>query len=265
VKAPANSGLKQSPNCEPEKAYRLMHNGSMPSSLRSLVAIGTVLVLVSLGTSACSSDTQVGSSLDGGRGAGGANGGMTSAGGTANGGSTSGSGGSGAGGACAPVSIHMNRGGPPPGTDFCSGPPNCDSGDPFTVLDASGKALTTWLSCGMADCTSCVGQPCPPGSCHFSSPVPAAGTDFTWDGTVYADSSGCGSGQIGSPPVRCWKPSCAPPGRYTAHLCAYALPPNSDGGVQVCELHAATTPTCVDVPFDYPTTTQVVGALDPRK
>jgi len=31
------------------------------------------------------------------------------------------------------------------------------------------------------------------------------------------------------------------------------------------ELHAATTPTCVVVAFDYPTTTQVVGVLDPRK
>lgn len=265
----------------------------MPHARGSLGAV--VVTCGLLGAFACGSDTQASSPADGGtsragggsgngaggqtagnggasaggvagnagRGTGGSNNGGAHTGGTTNGGGTSGSGGM--GGACAPVSIHMNPGGPPPGSDFCSGPPNCQSGDPFTVLDAAGKSLTTGLSCGMADCKSCVAQGCPPGSCHFSSPVPTTGTDFTWNGTVYAAATGCGSGQIGSPPVNCWMPSCAPAGHYVAHLCAYALPPDSDGGFQVCELHAATKPTCVDVPFDYPTTTQVVGVLDPRK
>jgi hypothetical protein len=48
-------------------------------------------------------------------------------------------------------------------------------------------------------------------------------------------------------------------------MCAYALPLDSDGGFQRCELHASKTPTCIDVPFDYPTNAPVVGVLDPRK
>lgn len=276
-----------------EKACGLQQHAAMLHALSSLGAV--VVTCVVLGAFACSSETQASSSVDGGasragggsgngaggetagngganaggvtgnagRGAGGSNAGGAHAGGTANGGSTSGSGGT--SGACKPVAIHMNPGGPPPGSDFCSGPPNCQSGEAFSVLDAAGKPLMTGLSCGMTDCKGCLAQPCPPGSCHFSSPVPAAGTDFNWDGTVYDAASGCGSGQIGSPPLACWMPSCAPPGHYVAHLCAYAMPSNSDGGFQVCELHAEVKPTCVDVPFDYPTTTQVVGVLDPRK
>ena len=65
--------------------------------------------------------------------------------------------------------------------------------------------------------------------------------------------------------MACYAAHCAPPGHYVARMCAYALPPDSDGGYQVCELHAASTPTCVDVPFDLPATGQVIGVLDPRK
>ena len=202
-----------------------------------------------------------GVTASGGASSGGASSGGASSGGASTGGVTSGSGGNG-GASCAPVSFHMNRGGPPPGTDFCSGPPNCADGDQFGVLDGSSNALTIGLSCGMTDCSTCLSTPCPPGSCHFSSPISAAGMDFTWDGTAYARVTGCGNGGIA---VACYSAHCAPPGHYVARMCAYELPPSSDDGTQVCELHASSTPTCVDVPFDYPPAAPVVGVLDPRK
>jgi hypothetical protein len=35
--------------------------------------------------------------------------------------------------------------------------------------------------------------------------------------------------------------------------------------VNVCEQGASKTPTCVDVPFEYPPSGGVTGVLDPRK
>jgi hypothetical protein len=55
--------------------------------------------------------------------------------------------------------------------------------------------------------------------------------------------------------------ACAPRGHYIAHVCGYVLPPG-DASLQPCSA-ASPTPTCVDLPFDYPTSKVITGVLRP--
>jgi hypothetical protein len=78
------------------------------------------------------------------------------------------------------------------------------------------------------------------------------GETTTWDGT-YFEPGQCGNGQIA-----CHNKQCAPPGKYVATMCASRS--TSDAGtVGFCM--ASATPTCVDVPFDYPSATTVEGVI----
>ena len=66
----------------------------------------------------------------------------------------------------------------------------------------------------------------------------------------------CGGGKS------CHNPAtCAPAGRYTAHICGYIL---EDTGSSPLPCNgAASPPICVDLPFDYPTSQVVTGVLRP--
>jgi len=84
------------------------------------------------------------------------------------------------------------------------------------------------------------------GSCGYEP----EGETFTWDGTLW-EQSRCGL------QVSCVNQVCATPhGKYIARMCASRT--TSDAGT-FCM--SAPTPTCVDVPFDYPTMATVEGVL----
>jgi hypothetical protein len=78
------------------------------------------------------------------------------------------------------------------------------------------------------------------------------GESTEWDGTVWQPGT-CGA------QMSCLGPKCAAPGRYVAKMCASHSVP--DGGPL---MQCSPTPvlTCVDVPFDYPTTAVVEGKIN---
>jgi hypothetical protein len=152
----------------------------------------------------------------------------------------------------------MRSGGRVPGTRFCSSPPQqCGGTSWYAILDSDGQPLTTELGCGVVDCAACEtgGAGCP-AFCGFSQLLDAELT-ATWSGVLYGSSGQCESG------YSCRSRSCAKPGKYVAHFCGYAL--TSTDGSADCEKNAATTSTCVDMPFEYPVAGPVVAVLDPQK
>jgi hypothetical protein len=188
----------------------------------------------------------------------------TGSGGTTNTGSGGASGFGGIGGTggtsgleqCAPVVFHMISGGPADASSFCVGSPSGCGGTWLTINDPNGKPINPDLPFCTLDCAGCVREICPPIACAFSQPLLSAGIDSTWSGESWQSSDACGADG-------CLARSCAVPGRYTAHMCGYSLTA-ADGSITECQTTASKTPTCVDVPFDYPGTASVVGALDPR-
>ncbi|HZU84453.1 MAG TPA: hypothetical protein VE987_16100 [Polyangiaceae bacterium] len=96
------------------------------------------------------------------------------------------------------------------------------------------------------DCASC------PSSWSLTTgtdvwPLPATDQSETWDGTLYAP------GTCGPQSLACVAPRCAAPGRYVAQMCACDA---ADQGPLGCA-----RPTCVSVPFEYPSDGLVVGLL----
>jgi hypothetical protein len=80
----------------------------------------------------------------------------------------------------------------------------------------------------------------------------AQGETATWDGTDWQDGK-CGAN------MACKSKQCAAPGHYIAKMCASRSVP--DGGMfGQCNTNA--TQTCVDVPFDYPTSSVVAGMIN---
>jgi hypothetical protein len=78
------------------------------------------------------------------------------------------------------------------------------------------------------------------------------GGDFVWTG-VYYDGSSCGGG------AGCFIQRFATPGRYRAVMCATPGTLSApDGGQPVCTKEA---PRCVELPFDFPSSTVVEGTL----
>jgi hypothetical protein len=62
----------------------------------------------------------------------------------------------------------------------------------------------------------------------------------------------------------CWGLSCLPSGHYIARFCANKIDAGDAGPLgSVCSNAVSPTPTCVDVPFDYPTTATVQAVLGP--
>lgn len=77
---------------------------------------------------------------------------------------------------------------------------------------------------------------------------------LTWDGLSYTGST-CGNG------MGCYQPGFAPAGHYVARMCA--TPGNlttADGGFPTT-CGATGLIECVDVPFDFPGASPVVGTL----
>jgi hypothetical protein len=85
------------------------------------------------------------------------------------------------------------------------------------------------------------------------------GETTTWDGSYFVMNhctAGQGGGGINGTP--CNDNLCAPPGKYIATMCATLDEP--DAGGAACSL-TQQQQVCVDVPFDYPSSTVVDGVI----
>jgi hypothetical protein len=155
---------------------------------------------------------------------------------------------------CSPVSFSVKLEGFPPGTQVCDGAPNScvGIGQESTIRDASGTPLQYGGWCSL-DCSTCSRSPCPSIPCV--PPTAGPTIDTAWNG-MHTTAGTCGGGQDCSNPA-----ACAPHGRYIAHLCGYVLPPGGSSP-RSCD-SAASTPSCVDLPFDFPTSEVVTGVLRP--
>jgi len=122
----------------------------------------------------------------------------------------------------------------------------------YSVETPDGSALSIFLPPGaFTSCDICEPRPDPIGrGCSF---VPDGGVSAGWGGTAYTGTSTCqpvpASGY--SSPVGCATVRCLPAGRYVVKMCG------SKGGL-TCD-----SPTCISVPFDFPTDAAVVGQLPP--
>jgi hypothetical protein len=136
-----------------------------------------------------------------------------------------------------------------PSVEYCVGR-NCGT-EWLAIKSASGQEMQITHHC-ISDCTSCNQIGCDL-LCALPQPVKPEGVRQQWDGMFFTAST-CGQGQM------CANPNCAPPGKYVATMCA-GVKNNADA--MFCE----TDPNqqCVDVEFDYPTTSVVQGTVGPIK
>jgi hypothetical protein len=194
-----------------------------------------------------------GTSAKGGTGQGGAAG-------FGNAGALGGNAGGGGEGACGPTLTFELSGPANDGVSWCLGAPqSCGGGQYFSIHDADGQPLQLGLGCSGAACSSCEQLGCTT-NCPQSTLLPGDGVSTTWDGTEFV-------GDVCGANVACQRPACVAPGQYVARFCAYELLGSGAAGatnnddVLECETDASETETCVDVPFTYPSTETVVGAL----
>jgi hypothetical protein len=138
----------------------------------------------------------------------------------------------------------------PAGADYCVGI-NC--GTSFvTVKSITGQTINISPGC-QTTCEQCQPIACT-ASCIAPQHMKAGGESITWDGTYYVQSTCTSGGQTNS----CRNTLCAAPGMYVAHMCA-SKSTSDAGATGFCM--ASPTPTCVDVPFVYPSATTVDGML----
>jgi hypothetical protein len=140
----------------------------------------------------------------------------------------------------------------PGGGFWCLGQ-GCSS-EWLAIRDASGHAMNLSNYC-QASCDNCIMVGCP-AICALPQPMPAAGTTKTWNGTFFASST-CGPDRMS-----CLNKRCAPAGKYVAVMCASAV--SSDAGDLACTNAFDAPQTCVEVPFEYPSATPVVGVIPYR-
>jgi hypothetical protein len=151
-------------------------------------------------------------------------------------------------GACITNTVTFNLKPPAGASPSCMDP--CPSRPWLTIRDSSGAAITLdnlcKPSCDTCQVTTC--HQCPP-----TEPAGPEGATGTWDGTFFEPSRCDPASPTGYP---CADRRCAPAGRYTAVMCATAPVQTASG--PTCP---SGTPTCVEVPFDYPAAAPVVGTL----
>jgi hypothetical protein len=142
----------------------------------------------------------------------------------------------------------------PPSHSFCDQTTGCGGTSHISILNGAGHELglsTPW--CSTICSSTCRPSPCPGIAC-FPQGEAVKTSEFPWDGSSYGTST-CGN------KMACYVPEVAPAGHYVARMCA--TPGNlttADGGFpSTC---TATGPVeCVDVPFDFPGPSPIVGTL----
>ena len=145
-------------------------------------------------------------------------------------------------------------------TRYCLGPPtSCDLPPMVAIRDSSGVGLLLFPDCPETECLTCQPIPCSDG-CIRPPLLPQDPIEFSWHGISLQRGSTCGDG------LECVTPECAPPGSYVASFCANRVEPGdagvTDGGNGDCQ-YAASTPSCVEVPFEYPGATFIKVVFDP--
>jgi hypothetical protein len=130
---------------------------------------------------------------------------------------------------------------------------DCQYPNFFSVSDGNGNALTTAMGC-LSDCSTCrIPSYCYSQACGQSLPLSDAGEQSSWDGILWTNDGVCADG------TACAQAHCAPAGQYTAHMCAYPVAPTDASACLVAR--PSSTPTCVDVQFQYPGQPVVAGML----
>ena len=123
--------------------------------------------------------------------------------------------------------------------DYCVGAADACNGTWLSITAPDGTALAIDQGCVTA-CDACQPIACP-ALCVAPSRLTADGVTQDWLGSAFMPSTCAGS-------TLCAERSCAPAGRYVAHMCAYADTGPRDGP----SCSSAAAPTCTDVPFDWP-------------
>lgn len=171
-----------------------------------------------------------------------------SAGATGSGGGGGSSGGSGGSGSPGTVTIEFTVVGP---DSYCATASLCSAGPSIDVLDSTGNSFFSVVrSCTDVDCTTCQTLACPGYYCPPPSGVAVTGARLIWDGS-YTTRSTCGAG------FSCDETVYAPPGKYTAKMCA--APGTLTG--QVCTNSGPGK--CGTVTFEFPSGTVVKGTVGP--
>jgi hypothetical protein len=127
----------------------------------------------------------------------------------------------------------------------------------FTIL-SNGQPLTIALPACTTTCsgTTCQFQICPLGAAACVAPrgIAFTGGKLDWDGTIYTMST-CGMS------TSCYAPSHAPAGKYVARMCATPGTLSTPDGGFATNCTASGPTECVDIQFEYPGPTPVVGHL----
>jgi hypothetical protein len=146
-----------------------------------------------------------------------------------------------------------------PGLAYCDQGSTCDPFRHIAIRTAAGQTLPLAPGGCPTWCDTCQPPACPGFAC-----VPTGretrDEELVWDGSYY-ESSTCGT-----PALQCARKRFARPGQYVAVMCAKeGRLEQPDSGTSVNPICRATAsdPSCVEVPFTFPSTTPVVGRLSP--
>ena len=136
----------------------------------------------------------------------------------------------------------------------------------LALFSTSGMPLYTAPSeLATLDCSTCL-QPWAIPIGYGTADLGDAGTEETWDGLFFApdDAGTCSKAPGGPYGSGCVTPVCAPPGPYVAFMCACGSGAPASSGLPSSYAYAVaacTNPTCVRVPFEYPSPAVVVGTM----
>ena len=160
-------------------------------------------------------------------------------------------GGSAGGPACASANVTIQVNAAQGSAAWCLGQPGGCASEWLSIRNGAGSTLLLSSFC-ITPCDTCQMPACPD-ICRVASELPASGTSRTWDGNYFAQGT-CGAA------TSCVRASCAPAGRYTASVCGFPNP-STDGGFGCASADGTAKQTCVDVPFDYPSSGPVVATM----
>ncbi|HVU50683.1 MAG TPA: Kazal-type serine protease inhibitor family protein, partial [Polyangia bacterium] len=138
---------------------------------------------------------------------------------------------------------------------YCDQTMGCTGPTHFQIFTAAGQPLSpSQPLCSVTCGGTCQYNPCPAIACIASHGTMFTGASMDWDGSFFTMST-CGMN------VGCYQKNKAPPGMYMARMCATpGKLDNPDAGFQA-NCVASGSQVCVDVPFQYPGPTPVVGKL----
>ena len=143
-----------------------------------------------------------------------------------------------------PVTFHLRASGPSP--RYCIG--TACSLEWLSIANARGETVAYGPGCSLR-CSDCQSGGCTL-ICLTPQPMKENGEFFTWDGNMWMPST-CHERS-------CTAPTCTPPGKYLAEMCA--RPAVRDSG-SICSQDPGQLMTCVRVEFEYPTAAVVEGVL----